>query len=79
MKSIKDPPQPVNLGRYLMALADWEPYRPEGYPITDKFHNPWVVIDPISGQCAFDVWTRMGRTADESALRAELDKLTATK
>lgn len=55
--------------------AKWTPYRPPAYPIKDKFHNPWIPIDPISGMCAYDLWVGMGRPTDDS-FRDKLDELT---
>ena len=39
---------------------DWAPYIPPDYPIQDDpCHNPWVVIDPISGMTAYRLWLQL--------------------
>lgn len=58
-------------------MPDWIPYRPPGYPITNPHHNPYVRVDPISGECARDVWEDLGRPTDERVLQRALDELKA--
>jgi hypothetical protein len=56
-------------------FAGWRPWYPDGYPITDEFHNPWLVIDPISGRTAFGLWNE-DRTISEDDFRSKLNELT---
>lgn len=39
-------------------MHEWSPWRPDGYPIVDPMHNPWVPVDPISGSTAYQLWQR---------------------
>jgi hypothetical protein len=55
-------------------LSEWTQWFPDGYPIRDKFHNPWIPIDPISGLTAFSVWAQ-DRSVTEEQFRAKLDSI----
>lgn len=44
---------------------EWEPYRPPGYPIEDRFHNPFVTVDPISGATGYTIWRQDPDVAPE--------------
>lgn len=69
-------PDPLSLDSAMcLALGTWTPYYPEGYPIRDGVHNPWVIVDPISQMTAYQVWLTMERTADERAFRQKLADL----
>lgn len=74
MPSIKDAPR-VNISEFLMGVADWHPYYPDGYPIRDGFHNPWLPIDPISGNTAYDIWSK-DKSVSEDDFRQKLTDLT---
>lgn len=57
----------------------WTPYYPDGYPVRDGIHNPWITLDPISGATAYRVWLEMGRPASEAVFRAKLAELRSIK
>lgn len=57
----------------------WAPYYPPNYPIQDGIHNPWVTIDPISGDTAYRVWLAMDRTTDVERFKAKLAELRSIK
>lgn len=59
----------------LAELRHWQPYYPVGYPIQDGIHNPWVVIDPISGATAYQVWQALDCTPDATKFRRRLAEL----
>lgn len=55
-------------------FAGWTHWFPPGYPITDRFHNPWIPIDPISGMTAFNIWSQ-DRSMSEEQFRQKLDSI----
>lgn len=55
--------------------GNWKPYYPVGYPITDGIHNPWVTLDPISGDTGYRIWVKHGRPTDTEEFTRTLDRI----